>query len=145
MFKRFLFPSKPDGAATSAIVLIVRIAFGLLLMSHGVNKWSHYQELSAAFPDPLDLGRGLSLGLVIFAELACSMAFIIGFLYRLAMIPIIFTLAVAFFIVHGNDPFATKELAFVYLVVFVLMYIIGPGKFSVDRWIGRTPSKKGRR
>ena len=51
------------------------------------------------------------------------------------MIPMIFTMCVAFFIVHGNDPFAVKELAFVYLVVFVLMYIIGPGKFAVDRWI----------
>lgn len=145
MFKRLLFPSKPDGTAISAIALIARIVFGLLLMSHGVNKWSHYQELSATFPDPLAVGSILSLGLVIFAELACSMAFIVGFLYRLAMIPMIFTLAVAFFIVHGNDPFSTKELAFVYLVVFVLMYIIGPGKFSIDRWIGRTPPKKSRR
>jgi putative oxidoreductase len=49
---------------------------------------------------------------------------------------------VAFFIVHGNDPFAVKELAFVYLVVFVLMYIIGPGKFAVDRWISQSLSRK---
>lgn len=145
MFKRFLFPSKPDGTAASVLLLIVRIVFGLLLMSHGVSKWSNFQELSAAFPDPLGVGSLLSLGLVIFAELACSMAFIIGFLYRLAMIPMIVTLAVAFFIIHGNDPFATKELAFVYLVVFVLMYVIGPGKFSVDRRIGRASSQKGRR
>ena len=142
MFKRFLFPVKPDGTATSAILLIVRIVFGLLLMNHGIDKWSNYQELSAVFPDPLGVGSPLSLGLAIFGELACSMAFIIGFLYRLAMIPMIFTMAVAFFVIHANDPFATKELAFVYLVVFILMYIIGPGKFSVDRWIGKTLSKK---
>ena len=43
---------------------------------------------------------------------------------------------------HGNDPFAVKELAFVYLVVFVLMYIIGPGKFAVDRWISQSLSRK---
>ena len=35
-----------------------------------------------------------------------------------------------------------KELAFVYLVVFVLMYIIGPGKFAVDRWISQSLSRK---
>ena len=29
-----------------------------------------------------------------------------------------------------------KELAFIYLVVFVLMYIAGPGKFSIDHFIG---------
>lgn len=67
------------------------------------------------------------------------------FLYRLAMIPMVFTMAVAFFVIHGNDPFATKELAFVYLVVFILMYIIGPGKFAVDRWIRKALFQKARK
>ncbi len=142
MLKRFLFPSKPDGAAASAILLIVRIIFGILLMNHGIDKWANYQELSATFPDPLGIGSSLSLGLAIFGELACSMAFIIGFLYRLAMIPMIFTMVIAFFVVHGNDPFSVKELAFVYLVIFILMYIIGPGKFAVDRWIGKIISQR---
>ena len=44
MLYKFLFPSKPDGAATSAILLIVRIIFGMLLMNHGIEKWSNYQE-----------------------------------------------------------------------------------------------------
>ncbi|WP_289621929.1 DoxX family protein, partial [Bacteroides congonensis] len=65
-----------------------------------------------------------------------SMAFIVGFLYRLAMIPMIFTMIVAFFIVHANDAFAVKEMAFIYLVVFIVMYIAGPGKFSIDHIIG---------
>ena len=142
MLKRFLFPVKPDGTFISVILLIVRVVFGVMLMNHGIDKWANYQELSAVFPDPLGIGSPLSLGLAIFCELACSMAFIIGFLYRLAMIPMIFTMCVAFFIVHADDPFAVKELAFVYLVVFVLMYIVGPGKFAVDRWISKSLFRK---
>lgn len=142
MLYRFLFPSKPDGAVASTILLIVRIVFGVLLMNHGIEKWANYQELSAVFPDPLGIGSPLSLGLAIFGEMACSMAFIIGFLYRLAMLPMIFTMGVAFFVVHGSDPFAVKELAFVYLVVFVLMYIAGPGKFAVDHWLSKTFAPK---
>ena len=142
MLKRFLFPVKPDGTFISVILLIVRVVFGVMLMNHGIDKWPNYQELSAVFPDPLGIGSPLSLGLAIFGELACSMAFIIGFLYRLAMIPMIFTMCVAFFIVHADDPFAVKELAFVYLVVFVLMYIVGPGKFAVDRWISKSLFRK---
>ena len=142
MLKRFLFPVKPDGTFISVILLIVRVVFGVMLMNHGIDKWANYQELSAVFPDPLGIGSPLSLGLAIFGELACSMAFIIGFLYRLAMIPMIFTMCVAFFIVHAHDPFAVKELAFVYLVVFVLMYIVGPGKFAVDRWIFKSLFRK---
>ena len=142
MLKRFLFPVKPDGTFISVILLIVRVVFGVMLMNHGIDKWANYQELSAVFPDPLGIGSPLSLGLAIFGELACSMAFIIGFLYRLAMIPMIFTMCVAFFIVHADDPFAVMELAFVYLVVFVLMYIVGPGKFAVDRWISKSLFRK---
>lgn len=139
---RFLFPSKPDDTAISLLLLAMRILFGMLLLSHGIQKWTNYENMSATFPDPLGVGSSVSLGLAIFGELACSIGFIFGALYRLAMIPMIFTMCVAFFVVHGNDPFAAKELAFVYLVVFVLMYITGPGKFSLDRFISIPLSKK---
>lgn len=142
MFKRFLFPSKPDDTYVSLILLVARIVFGVLLMSHGIQKLTSFHELSAVFPDPLGIGSTLSLSLAIFGELFCSIAFIIGLLYRLAMIPMIFTMCIAYFVIHAHDPFGVKELAFVYLVVFVLMYIIGPGKFSVDHWISRLLSSK---
>lgn len=44
------------------------------------------------------------------------------------MIPMIFTMAMAFFVIHSQDAFAVRELALVYLVVFVLMYIAGAGQ-----------------
>lgn len=141
---RFLFPSKPDGITISLLLLALRIFFGGLLLSHGIQKWNNYAEMSAVFPDPLGVGSNVSLGLAIFGELACSIGFIFGALYRLAMIPMIFTMCMAFFVIHGSDPFAVKELAFVYLVVFILMYITGPGKFSIDRFISVPLSKKRR-
>lgn len=142
MIYRFLFPSQPRSTKASLFLLIMRVFFGLLLMNHGIQKWGNYHELSATFPDPLGLGSPLSLGLAIFGELVCSMAFIIGLFYRLAMLPMIFTMAMAFFIIHGSDAFAVKELALIYLVVFVLMYISGPGKFSVDYLLGKELSKQ---
>lgn len=134
---KFLFPSKPDGTAMSLLILALRILFGILLMSHGVQKWANYDVMSGSFPDPLGIGSKLSLVLAIFGEMVCSMAFIFGFLYRLAMLPMIFTMCIAFFVVHGSDPFAVKELAFIYLVVFILLYIAGPGKFSLDHFIAK--------
>ena len=142
MIYNFLFPTKPNTTKTSLLLLAVRIIFGVLLMNHGIQKWSNFQELSAVFPDPLGLGSPISLGLAIFSELVCSMAFIVGFLYRLAMIPMIFTMIVAFFIVHANDAFAVKELAFIYLIVFIVMYIAGPGKFSIDHIIGNEMARR---
>lgn len=144
MIYKFLFPTKPDSTGASLFLLAMRILFGLLLMNHGIQKWSHFQKLSLSFPDPLGVGSAMSLGLAIFAELVCSMAFVVGILYRLAMIPMMFTMAVAFFVIHANDAFAVKELAFVYLAVFVLMYIAGPGKFSVDYAVGSELKRRQR-
>ena len=139
---KFLFPSKPDGTAMSLLILALRIVFGILLMSHGVQKWANFSAMSDSFPDPLGIGSQLSLILAIFGEMVCSIAFIFGFLYRLAMIPMIFTMCMAFFVIHANDPFATKELAFVYLAVFILLYITGPGKYSLDHFIAKALASK---
>ena len=109
MIYNFLFPTKPNTTKVSLFLLAARIIFGILLMNHGIQKWSNFQELSTAFPDPIGLGSSISLGLAIFGELVCSMGFIVGFLYRLAMIPMIFTMVVAFFVIHANDVFAVKE------------------------------------
>lgn len=134
MLYKFLFPANPSNTRVSFFLLAVRIIFGCLLLSHGVQKLLNFSELSQVFPDPLGVGHELSLILAIFGELFCSLGFIFGFLYRLAMIPMIFTMGMAFFVIHGQDTFSTKELAFIYLVVFILMYIAGPGKFAVDRY-----------
>lgn len=130
----FLFPDKPNREDISLLLLGFRILFGVLLMTHGIQKLSNFSELSTTFPDPLNVGSQISLGLAIFGELACSLGFIFGALYRLALIPMIFTMGMAFFVIHSNDPWATRELAFVYGVVYILMFIAGPGKYALDRF-----------
>ncbi len=134
MWKNFLFPQYPKEIKTSYFLLAVRIIFGVLLMTHGWQKFTHFSEMSGVFPDPLGIGSQTSMALAIFGELFCSIAFIFGFLFRLSTIPMIFTMCIAFFNIHMSDPFAVKELAFVYLVIFLLMYIAGPGKFAIDQY-----------
>lgn len=130
---KFLFPLEPQGQRISLFLLSFRLLFGILLMMHGFQKWMNFDQMSATFPDPLGVGSSMSLVLAIFGEVACSIAFIFGFLYRLAIIPMIFTMAVAYFVIHGGDPFAAKELAFVYMIAFVIMFMMGPGKYALDR------------
>ena len=112
MIHEFLFPKATKGEYSSLLLLAARLIFGILLFTHGIAKWNNFEQLSLVFPDPLHLGSDISLSLAIFAEVVCSLGFIIGFLYRLALIPMIFTMGVAFFIVHANDAFVVKELAF---------------------------------
>lgn len=139
---KFLFPTKLDGTGVSLLLLAFRILFGVLLMSHGIQKLMNFDSLSAIFPDPLGVGSHISLTLAIFGELICSIGFILGAFYRLAMIPMIFTMCMAFFVFHANDTFSIKELAFVYLGTFVILYIAGPGKYSLDYLIATELHKR---
>jgi putative oxidoreductase len=43
----------------------------------------------------------------------------------------IIVMLVAFFHIHQGN-ILQGELAFIYLIVFVIMYIAGPGKYSID-------------
>lgn len=139
----FLFPEKSYSSGASRLLLAARIIFGALLLSHGLAKMADFEALSTVFPDPLGVGSRTSLMLAIFAEVFCSAGFIVGLFYRLALIPMIFTMCVAFFSVHKADPFSVRELAFAYLVVFVLMFLAGPGRYALDTLIGqRIPRRR---
>ncbi len=133
-YNTLLFPRKANQTNFSLFLLSMRLLFGSLQMTHGYAKLTGFAAMSASFPDPFGIGSRYSLMLAIFGELFCSVAFVFGFLYRLSMIPMIVTMAVAFFFAHGGSM-TGGELAFVYLVVFILMYMAGPGKYSVDHWM----------
>ena len=76
------------------------------------------------------------LTLAIFAEVFCAAGVVAGAFYRLALIPVIFTMGMALLVVHHGDLFAVKELALAYLAVFTLLFLAGPGDFALDRIIG---------
>ena len=79
---RFLFPATRYTPQASLFLLALRVLFGVLLLLHGIAKLNDFTALSAVFPDPLGLGSRISLVLAIFAELFCSVGFIVGAFYR---------------------------------------------------------------
>ena len=130
--KTFLFKEPRLPMAYSVMLLAVRIIFGALFMSHGIAKWVAFNEATENFPNPLGMGSTLSFWLALFAEVACSFGFILGALFRICLIPMIFTMCVALFVIHASDPLVIKELALMYLTIFVLTFFSGPGRFSID-------------
>jgi putative oxidoreductase len=42
------------------------------------------------------------------------------------------TMLVAGIIRHADDPFGKKELALVYFVMLALLFMLGPGRLSLD-------------
>lgn len=131
MIQNFLFPTY-NSVMLSITLLLARLVFGAMFISHGLQKLAGFTMLSNSFPSVMGMGSRLSLCLAIFAEVFCTMGFITGFLYRLSMLPMIFTMCMAAFVIHAKDPFSSKELALLYLFIFILMYILGPGSFAAD-------------
>ena len=129
--------SSPRDGLTSLGLLILRVGIGCLMLVHGLAKLQDYSNLSEGFPDPLGVGHQVSLILAIGAEVGCSLLLIGGLLTRLAAIPLAFTMVVATFVVHANDAWQKKELAAVYLLVYVVLVLTGPGTLSFDHfWFG---------
>lgn len=118
--------------------LILRLGMGGFMITHG---WPKLMKLFAAGPiefgDPIGLGPTLSLILTVFAEFVCSILLIVGFKTKWAAIPLAFTMLVAAFVVHGDDPFSRQEKALMYAVAYIVIALIGAGKYSLDGKLGK--------
>jgi putative oxidoreductase len=128
---------KRTAFTTDIAALLLRVCFGFtMLFGHG---WGKFLKLIGDGPikwaDPIGLGPEISLGLATFAELFCAGALIIGLFTRLATIPLIITMGVAFFIVHIDDPFNKMESPLMYMTAYIAILLLGAGRFSVDHLI----------
>lgn len=115
------------------LLLLVRLIVGAFMLTHG---WGKFLKLigdgTITFADPLGLGETASLVLTVFAEVFCSILIILGLTTRLAAIPSLITMLVAAFIVHANDGFGKQELALLYGTIYLVIAVLGAGKYSLD-------------
>jgi len=116
-------------------LFLLRLSIGILMAHHGYSKLTKFQEIEPKFMEFLGLSKGISLALTIGAELFCSLLLVAGLLTRLAVIPLIIAMSVAVFKAHNGDIFGDGEHALMYLVVYVVLLITGPGKYSADGFI----------
>ncbi|MGY5353690.1 DoxX family protein [Wenyingzhuangia sp. IMCC45467] len=114
-------------------LLILRVSFGAtMLFGHGLGKWYKlFGGEEIQFLDPFGVGETTALALAVFAEVICSVFIMLGLLTRWAIVPLIVTMVVAFNI-HLSDSFGVQEKSVLYLIVYIVILLQGPGKFSID-------------
>ncbi|RDY61456.1 DoxX family protein [Flagellimonas nanhaiensis] len=112
---------------------LLRILPSVFMLTHGYPKLLKLINGDTEFINPLGIGEAPTLFLAIIGEFICPLLIIIGFKTRWAAIPSAITMFVAAFMVHSADPFGTKEKALLFLVIFVVIFLLGPGKYSADR------------
>ena len=115
-------------------LLILRVGFSLLMIiEHGWKKMMGFENIAPNFPDPLGVGSTISLALAVAGEVFFPLLMIVGFYTRLASIPASITMVVAAFIVHAGDSLKDRESALMYLIAFLAIGLLGPGRISIDR------------
>lgn len=144
--RAWLFNPGSHDKAVSFGLLIARLSAGLsMAVAHGWGKLSTFGEKAASFPDPLGIGRPFSMAGAIGAEFVCAILVALGLGTRVAAVPLVFTMSVAFFRIHANDPFGTKEKALLFLTIFLLLVFTGAGAYSLDAKFGGRGGGKKRR
>ena len=125
----------------SIALLLLRVAIGGMMLTHGLGKLIMlFGNDPIVFADPLGVGLTTSLVLAVFTEVFCSLFLIFGIATRFSAISLSVTMFIAAFIVHSNDDFAVKEIALLYLLIYVVLAIVGAGKYSIDNWLSKKMS-----
>lgn len=117
----------------SIALLILRIGIALMMLVHGYPKMQMlFTGDVSQFPGVMGMSPMISLALAVFAEVLCSVFILFGFATRLASIPLIITMIVAVFYIHASDPFSSQELGLQYLMAYIVLLILGSGRYSLD-------------
>ncbi len=127
----------PENLNADLALLTLRLIFGFCMAYlHGTSKLNTlFGDKPVEFMNFMGLGDTFSLALVVFAEFFCSILLIIGLFTRLASLPLMFTMLVAVLYVHSNDPFSDKEHGLLYLGVYFVLFLMGPGRYSIDAFL----------
>ena len=126
---------------TAKAILLIRVLVGWVFLSEGVQKF--------LFPDSLGVGRFVKIGIpwpqvmapfVGVVEIVCGTMLLIGFLTRLATIPLLIDIAVALYstkiVTFGKNGFwgtlheARTDVSMLLGLVFLLFG--GGGVWSLD-------------
>jgi putative oxidoreductase len=131
-------------ALQSALLLAVRLIWGGQFIQTGWGKWHDLPKVTAYFTDLGLPFPELNACLVATTELVCGLFLLLGLFGRLAPVPLIIAMGVAYVTTEQEafaalatgdlDPFLTAA-PFLFLFASLLILVFGPGRFSVDHLI----------
>ncbi len=118
--------------------LILRLFSGLAMsLAHGFGKFPPPERFigvveNLGFPAP-----ALFAWLAGFSEAIGGLLIALGLFTRPMALLLAITMAVAGFMQHAGDPFRDKEMALLYMAIFVAQLLVGGGRWSLDALISR--------
>ncbi|PSU32695.1 DoxX family protein [Photobacterium lutimaris] len=125
------------------LLLLLRLAIGGAMLTHGVGKIMNFSELAPTFIDPLGIGSTPSLVLAMLAEVLGSIALMLGVLTRVSALVLLFTMGTATYAVGMLKGWAGAELAFIYSLVYLTLMVQGGGRIGLEHfWLSKRRKAK---
>ncbi len=122
----YIFNTGNYPQAINRVLRLIRISSGAFMLTHGIGKFSRLPgDEPVIFADPVGVGITASLALVGFAGVFGSLLLIFEPVSRLAVIPLLITMLVVLFIVHGDDSFTKKEMPLLCITGYLAISIAG--------------------
>lgn len=127
----------------SAALLILRIALGTVLLSHGIKHFRNREKTmkwtaSIGFANP-----ALQWFFMSFAEIGVGLSLALGFLTSVGAAGLVSLMAVAFWVVHRHAGFWITarpdegwEYVFVLTAAALVLALLGPGEWAIDHALG---------
>ncbi|RYF49417.1 MAG: DoxX family protein [Cytophagaceae bacterium] len=132
-----LISTRYTANAVDGALLLLRIGVAVFMIPHGLQKLNGFGQMQHEFVSFMGLSPKLSLALAMSAELGCSLLILAGLFTRLATIPLIITMLTALFLAHQGALFGDGEKNGLFILMFLVLLILGPGEFSVDARLGQ--------
>ena len=89
-----------SGAADFGL-LVLRVVLGAtLFFKHGLEKITHFSQMSSHFPNPVHVGSHASLIFALLSDAICSLLVVFGLGTRFAAFMIVVNMSVALYFVH---------------------------------------------
>ena len=136
-FKELVVPY-PSDRVFDAGMLLFRIAASLeIIVVHGLKKLGIGGRVAEEVPNPLHLPQVFNEAFATAANIFFPFLVIIGCYTRLATLPTLAVTLTGYFVVHWHDSPLVRDTPFVYSLMFILILLMGPGKYSIDNSIYR--------
>lgn len=121
--------------------LLSRIVIGFVFIESGFGKLNNLNKVVSYFESLHIPLASLQAPMVAGLELACGILILVGFLTRLASLPLLAIMAVALATAKAEDIAGISDLfgtiEFLYIVILSWLAALGANIFSMDHWCCR--------
>lgn len=117
-------------------LLVYRLLIASAMITvHGAKKVINFQDEILHIPDPLGIGGYVSTSIAIFSNVACTVFIALGLFTRPFALGALSVPIIGLLVVHVSDPWPVKDSPLMYSIAFLVIFILGPGRYSLDSLI----------